>query len=273
MDKELTSLLWSLGWTLFKYVLGLTLFALVVGFVVGIFTYGKPMKKSRDEGFLVDAADVGMMLMHALIGKIYGGFKGNSKGTSWLNDRETIALLRGLSPGEFEEYVARMFESLGYRTTVTGGSGDGGVDIEMTKDGRDYVVQCKKYFTQKVTPSEVRDFYGAMGHRHINGKGFLVTTHIFTFQAEKFAEGKPIELIDEVSLIELVRRSGIFGTDAQLKGESVQLAAPIKFEAEKPKSSTCPWCGQTLVQRTNHKTSNQFWGCSGFPKCRYTRPV
>ena len=36
----------------------------------------------------------------------------------------------------------------------------------------------------------------------------------------------------------------------------------------------CPWCGRSLVLRTVRKGANigkQFYGCSGFPRCRYVR--
>jgi restriction system protein len=36
-------------------------------------------------------------------------------------------------------------------------------------------------------------------------------------------------------------------------------------------SPACPRCGQTMVQRKNRKTSEEFWGCPGYPKCRGTR--
>jgi len=35
----------------------------------------------------------------------------------------------------------------------------------------------------------------------------------------------------------------------------------------------CPWCGRSLVLRTARKGTNagkQFYGCSNYPKCRYT---
>lgn len=38
----------------------------------------------------------------------------------------------------------------------------------------------------------------------------------------------------------------------------------------------CPWCGKELVKRTAQKGNNagkQFWGCSGFPKCRYLETI
>lgn len=39
-------------------------------------------------------------------------------------------------------------------------------------------------------------------------------------------------------------------------------------------SSTCPRCGGTLVMRTAQRgayAGNQFYGCSNYPKCKYTR--
>ena len=38
----------------------------------------------------------------------------------------------------------------------------------------------------------------------------------------------------------------------------------------------CPWCGKELVLRTAKKGMNagkQFYGCSGFPKCRYVKNI
>ncbi len=33
----------------------------------------------------------------------------------------------------------------------------------------------------------------------------------------------------------------------------------------------CPRCGAPMHERENRKTSQKFWGCSDFPKCRGTR--
>ena len=46
-------------------------------------------------------------------------------GESWRSDRDLIYWLRGMSPAEFEEYIADLFSKLGYKTKVTGGSHDG----------------------------------------------------------------------------------------------------------------------------------------------------
>jgi restriction endonuclease Mrr len=127
-------------------------------------------------------------------------------GENWRLDREVLAGLRKMEPGEFEEYVAGLFSKLGYQTEVTGGSGDGGIDVIARKDGIENYIQCKKY-KNKVGPSMVRDFYGAMADHLAKGKGFLVTTGYFTPEDEMFAEDKPLELIYCNKLLECIKLS------------------------------------------------------------------
>ena len=47
----------------------------------------------------------------------------------------------------------------------------------------------------------------------------------------------------------------------------------VQAESENP---LCPRCGKPLVQRlarSGAHAGQKFWGCSGFPNCRYTRPM
>ena len=37
------------------------------------------------------------------------------------------------------------------------------------------------------------------------------------------------------------------------------------------KKKVCPDCGAPLVERENSKTGAPFWGCSKFPKCKYSK--
>lgn len=43
--------------------------------------------------------------------------------------------------------------------------------------------------------------------------------------------------------------------------------------AQRDSPENCPRCGAGLVERTNRKTGEVFWGCSRFPKCLGTRNV
>lgn len=126
--------------------------------------------------------------------------------SSWRSDREKLYKLRGYKPKEFEEYVGFLFSKLGYKTEVVGGSYDGGIDVIAEKNGIKHLIQCKKYFaSHQVGVGAVRDFYGAMADKVSNGKGYLITTSKFTAEAERFAEDKPIELIDGFRLIDMIK--------------------------------------------------------------------
>ena len=66
--------------------------------------------------------------------------------------------------------------------------------------------QCKRY-QGTVTPSEVRDFRGAMMGRA--DKGIIITTGTFTLDAKKEARRDgvpPIELVDGDLLVEMFER-------------------------------------------------------------------
>jgi len=123
----------------------------------------------------------------------------------FLSDRELILKLRNMHPAEFEEYIADLFSKLGFKTEVTGGSYDKGVDVIAKKDGVEHYIQCKKFITSIVNVHDIRDFYGAVADHLAKGKGYFITTNIFTLEAEKFAEDKPIELIDGQKLIKYIR--------------------------------------------------------------------
>lgn len=124
------------------------------------------------------------------------------KGQGWRSDEEYIRSLRDFSPGRFENYIAWMFHEMGFKVKTVGGSHDGGVDVIAEKDGIKHYIQCKKYYQWKVTEPQVREFYGALVDHLVKGKGYIITTSVFTREAERFAEDKPIELVDQFKLIQ-----------------------------------------------------------------------
>ena len=129
------------------------------------------------------------------------------KQSKWRTDRELLSWLRELKPWDFERYIAELFTKLGYKTTVTGGAYDRGVDVIAEKDGLKHYIQCKKYITSVVGVNELRDFYGAIADHLAQAKGYFITTNKFTLEAERFAGDKPIELIDSYKLIKYIRLS------------------------------------------------------------------
>jgi restriction system protein len=172
------------------------------------------------------------------------------------NDRELLRWLRGMHPTQFEQYIADLFRRLGYAAEVVGASHDGGIDVIAEKSGIKHYIQCKKYIVQRVGSGAIRDFYGAIADRE-SGKGFFITTNTFTFEAEKFAEDKPIELIDGFALVRYIRLAEK-ETGINLPGIPPR---PVAVRM-------CPKCGGKLIERRGKY--GPFVGCSTYPACEYT---
>ena len=95
---------------------------------------------------------------------------------------------------EFERLCADYFAARGLTVDLTPSSGDGGVDLVLTGDGRCVLVQCKQ--TRKPVGEPVgRDLYGAV-HDAGADAGIVCATGGFTAAAEAWAAGKPIELLN-----------------------------------------------------------------------------
>lgn len=123
-----------------------------------------------------------------------------------------------LSPAGFESLCKRLLTELGpTQLRTVGQAGDRGIDVEGRLRVNPVVsfrvgVQCKRYGDgNQVTPRQVRELQGALGPFD---RGILITTSVFTQQAEDQASApgyKPIDLIDGERLVELLveRRLGI----------------------------------------------------------------
>lgn len=105
----------------------------------------------------------------------------------------------------FETEIAKLFRKRGFDAKVTKGSGDGGVDILLNRDGEKTVVQCKQHKTA-VPPAAVRDLYGVLTH-HNAQKAMLVSTSGFTNGTVEFARNKPIELLGIEDILKMADES------------------------------------------------------------------
>jgi restriction system protein len=120
-----------------------------------------------------------------------------------------LKVMRSLPPDGFERLCQRLLRESGFeQVVVTGRSGDGGIDGLGILQINPFVsfnvlFQCKRY-SGTVTPSQIRDFRGAMQGRA--DKGIIMTTGTFTVEAKKEARrdgAPPIELVDGDDLVKL----------------------------------------------------------------------
>lgn len=117
----------------------------------------------------------------------------------------SLAAMLQLDPFEFEAYVAHhIFARQGYQVINTPDVKDGGIDVLVTDDdGRQAIVQCKRY-KGTVGSATVRELYGTMIHTGA-ARAYLVTTAEISNDARRWAEGKPIILVDGLRLVQLAR--------------------------------------------------------------------
>jgi restriction system protein len=119
----------------------------------------------------------------------------------------TLDEIMRLSPGGFEEFVADLFHRTGYAVKVVGGDGDHGVDLVVTNpEGKRELVQCKRWDRKWIGEPVVREFYGALMHDGSAVRGYIVTTSFFSNAARRWAEGKPMSLIDGEELTQAADR-------------------------------------------------------------------
>jgi len=102
--------------------------------------------------------------------------------------------------------------------------------------------------------------------RNVTHKGGLVT-YIKSFTL-------PILTKEQVErIVEKIEQARLPATKKTARRHVKNLKVrPTKVDAGQP----CPRCGASLVWRTSNsgtQAGSQFLGCSGFPKCRYTRAV
>ncbi len=122
--------------------------------------------------------------------------------------------LKKSSPPFFEEVVVRLLRAMGYGGemgdgTVTGKSGDGGIDgvIREDKLGLDVVcIQAKRWDGNVVGRPTIQQFVGSMDYIRAK-KGVILTTSQFSKDAYEFVgriEGKKVVLIDGEQLADLM---------------------------------------------------------------------
>lgn len=99
---------------------------------------------------------------------------------------------------DFEYYVARLLNNRGYRTHVTPGSNDYGVDVVAERGGERFAVQVKRY-KGKVSRRAVSDAVGAMRHYNCN-RCMVVTNSYYTDDARVLADTNHCVLVDRDEL-------------------------------------------------------------------------
>jgi len=199
--------------------------------------------------------------------------------SDWQRDQRTALsgplewssrLIESLEWKRFEELCGEYFKAKGYKVTMTGLGADNGVDFFLHGDEKSTqplgVAQCKAWGSRQVGVKPIRELLGVMIDAGCP-LGIFITTSSYTAEAERFAAGKHIKLLDGRRLLSLIKTLP----------ETAQAGIFARVTEGDYTTPSCPTCGIKLVLRTATKgegKGRQFWGCQNFPTtCRYSMPA
>jgi len=212
---------------------------------------------------------------------------------AWLSKSESYFKM---GSQEFENAIAALFTRLGYKVQQTPFSNDGGKDALAWKDGKKYLIECKRYAEdQPIGRRDLQILVAAMLEEKAE-EGIYVNTGRFTGSAIAYALQNRIDLYDSTRLSALVNEAYGLPLDAsrvdvmcrecghvlslslgtngmcrnghsvvnELRIESVSVLGSL----EPPK---CKKCGTQM--RIVKGSRGSFWGCSRYPSCRSTQSI
>jgi|ERR1700687_981636 len=223
----------------------------------------------------------------------------------WLSRAE---LYLQMDSKQFEDAVAALFCQLGYEVKQTPYVNDRGKDAIARKDGKKYLIECKRYGADNtIGRRDLQIFVAAMKEENAEG-GFYVNTGRFAKTAVEYAAQNQIDLYDAERFPVLVNaafpnREDISSAKAMCLECGVVLTLPV---GEAPTSGTCenghtvtnditiarlltasfaplpamsgpPTLPDVICDRCKSKMRivngrrGRFWGCSRYPKCTFTR--
>ncbi|MEE9320222.1 MAG: restriction endonuclease [Granulosicoccus sp.] len=111
-----------------------------------------------------------------------------------LDRQQGVASIRALSWQAFEQLVGEAYRRQGFTVLENARAGaDDGVDLELSRDGETTLVQCKRWRSNRIGVSIIREHLGVMVSRGIS-RGIVVCSGRFTKPAIVFARANHIEL-------------------------------------------------------------------------------
>lgn len=245
-----------------------------------------PASGALTSGVVETLATVGQFVLPVLFlaGAGMSAFRRRQRQQLLASASTSASAIDGMRWQEFEIVVSQAFRQQGYQVLESGGGGaDGGVDLVLSRPAKNgtekSLVQCKQWRANKVGVDVVRELYGVMAARGA-AAGIVVTSGQFTAEAQNFAQGRNVRLINGPALVDLIRSAR-----ARPQHHPARSDPPVSPRAAEPASPgppaaastpACPACGKAMVQRTAKRgpqSGSHFWGCAGFPACRGTRSI
>jgi restriction system protein len=204
-----------------------------------------------------------------------------------------------MSPRQFENAIAELFRKFGYEVKQTPFSNDGGKDAIAIKDGKKYLIECKRYAADNsVGRRDIQIFVAAIQEEKANG-GYYVNTGVFTQPAIAYAKKNNILLYDRQLLASLINQAYPVSFDAGhtnvmclecgavtsmplldhpvtgtcSNGHSIT-SGLVKADLRVLSSCDIPYCERCGAPMTIVALrGRRFWGCSRYPACKASKSM
>ena len=134
-----------------------------------------------------------------------------------------IEAIDKMSGKEFEKYLQSLFIKFGYDCKLTSETGDFGVDLIISKEYRETIIQAKRY-SQKVSIAAIQEIIAARDYYNIFSAA-VITNNFFTKAAIDLANKANVRLIDRNILLTFIKEAdtlpnGVSSLDFILYGVS-----------------------------------------------------
>jgi restriction system protein len=179
-----------------------------------------------------------------------------------------VTLIEGVGWHEFERLVAEGFRHRGYAVSETGGGGGRAVDMVLTRGQDRFLVDCKPWRASAVGVAPVREMQGLLRAREVAG-GFIVSSGVFTPEAQTLAQGHPIQLIDGTMLRDLLHSREEKTQPVVVRREGPFPDTTLPPASWRVRPQPCPLCGGTMVE--TERDGKVLLTCSHQPLCAGTR--
>ena len=172
--------------------------------------------------------------------------------------------LNAMTWRQFETLVGESFRRKGYSVTKTAGGSDSDFNLVLKRQGQTFLVQCKQWRAIQVGVNTVRELNVVMTAQGANG-GFVVTSGLFTEEAQAFARNHHIELLDGKALHALIH--GVTVPDKAGLGPLNAVTSGAPF---------CPECQGRMTLRkakSGKHAGKTYWCCMRHPDCKGRRRI
>jgi restriction system protein len=126
------------------------------------------------------------------------------RGNAGMDPGERLSMLRAMPWEEFSALMNDAYRRQGYSVAPAQGPG---YDFKLTKDGRTFLLQCRRWKVNQVGVAPIRELVNAVARMEAY-KGICISAGEFSEPARKLTSTEPVSLVSGIELVQLVGRIG-----------------------------------------------------------------